>query len=94
MEAEVIKEDKGQSILKCEVVKAIHEIQNGKSTGVNELPVALYRPKCLNDESVGGIAELCNRIYQMGQRPDDFATTVMIPIPKKTDTKNVYNTEQ
>lgn len=59
MRVKVVK-DRGYSKLKCEVVKAIQEINNKKTTGVDELPIELY--KFLNEEVVGEIAKLYIRL--------------------------------
>jgi retron-type reverse transcriptase len=43
--------------------------------------------KCLDEEGIGEIVKLCNRMYVRGEWPKDFMRTVMIPIPKKSGTR-------
>ena len=84
-EGEVDEECRGASILMSEIQKAIREMKTRKATGVDELPIELF--KCLSEEGLAEIVHLCNKIYETGKWPDDFLKTIMIPIPKKTGTR-------
>lgn len=78
-------ENRGLSILKCEIEKEIKEMKEKKSAGVDELPIEFF--KCLTEKGLNEIVGLCNKIYNSGKWPEDFLKIVMIPIPKKAGTK-------
>lgn len=80
---------KGTPILKTEVEQAIKDMKNKKSTEIDELPI-----KFLNYLHEEVIVAMCNKIYDKGIWPEDFAKTVIIPIPKKTCTKECESIEQ
>ena len=67
-----------------EVELAIKEMKNGKATGVDGIPIELV--KCLG-EGKKGILSLCNKTYNEGEWPEEFMETVLLPIPKKNNTK-------
>lgn len=64
-----------------EVEYAIKESQNGKSEGIDNIPIELI--KHLGEVGMDKIIKLCNKIYESGNWPDDFLKTVLIPIPKR-----------
>lgn len=85
IEEEVTVEEKGYNLLEEEIEASIKEMKCRKATGSDELPVELL--KALNGEGKEVIRDLCNHIYQEGKWPKDFRETIMIPIPKKRNTK-------
>ncbi|KAG8230518.1 hypothetical protein J437_LFUL019225 [Ladona fulva] len=88
-EEEVNECSMGYRILESEVRQALKEIKRGKAQGVDELPTELM--KNLNDKGVENVIGLCNKIYETGERLQDFLKTVIqssgsVPIPKKKGT--------
>jgi len=51
---------------------------------VDNLPIEFF--KCVNEEGLNEITDLCNKIYETGIWPEDFVKTIIIPIPKKIGT--------
>lgn len=56
-----------------------------KVCGVDELLARVL--KKLADMDKTEVLCMCYRIYEESERPEDFVTTVMIPIEKKKNTK-------
>src|SRR5688572_24922649 len=79
----VESDQKGPDIMSDEIYAAIRNMKNGKSTGIDEIPAELL--KMLEGEALKRIAEICIVIYNTGIWPEDFATTVTIPLPKKAN---------
>lgn len=84
-EAEVREEEKGYSIMQSEVEKAMKEMRNRKACGVDEIPSELW--KGLEDYGIRDITSLCNMIYESGVWPNDFLTTIMVPLEKKRNAR-------
>ena len=83
-EADISEDEKGFPILMEEVELAIKKMKNGKTTGVDGIPIELV--KCLG-EGKKEILSLSNTIYNEGEWPDEFIETVLLPIPKKNNAK-------
>ena len=79
-ETDISEDGKGFPILMVEVELAIKEIKNRKATGVDGIPIALF--KCMG-EGKKEILSLCNKIYNEGEWPEELMETVLLPIPKK-----------
>ena len=73
-------------ILKSEVIHAIKSVKNGKSPGIDNVPIELLKGggEALNDI----ITKLCQKVWSINQWPDLWSTSLIIPIPKKGDLKN------
>jgi hypothetical protein len=71
----------GPILLREEIEKAIEELKNGKSEGVDELPAEMI--KCLGEKAKEEMIRLCQEIYLTGEWPSDFVETVMVPLKKK-----------
>ncbi|XP_075237042.1 uncharacterized protein LOC142333606 [Lycorma delicatula] len=82
-ESEVCEEEKGCYILEGEVEKALKEM-NRKACGDDEVPAELW--KGLVKRGIRDMTSLCNFIYESGDWPKDFVTTIMVPIKKKSNT--------
>lgn len=77
--------DKGPPILVSEVQRAIDQAKRRKTPGPDEVPAELM--KLLDDESVGIITSLFNKIYSTGEIPDDWLESLFVTIPKKSNPK-------
>jgi len=84
-EDELDEDDKGPTILKSEVVKAIKDMQRKKTTGEDKIPVDLLKE--LGDSRLKIITALFNKIYMSGDWPKDFLDVTMIALPKKNQAK-------
>ena len=82
-EEEVSDENKGPSILKSEVVWALKHLKNKKATGIDKVPAEVL--KLLGEEGIEELWNLCNEMYNSGNWPEDFVTSILIPIPKKVN---------
>jgi hypothetical protein len=86
------EDEKGPTILKSEVIKAIKDMRRKKATGDNNIPVDLL--KVLGDSGLKIMTALINKIYMSGVWPKDFVDVTMIALPKKTKQKNAATTDQ
>ena len=72
-------------ILECEVKWAIESITMNKANGGDGIPAELL--KILNDDAVKVLHSICEQIWKTQQWPQDWKTSVFIPIPKKNNAK-------
>ena len=72
-------------ILECEVKWALESITLNKASGGDGIPVELF--PTLKDEAVKVLHSICQQIWKTQQWPEDWNTSVVIPIPKKGDVK-------
>ena len=79
----VDNDEKGPMILRSKVDWAIRNMKNKKATGIDDIPAELL--KALSEEGKEELWNLCSLIYEEGYWPTDFNTTIMIPIPKKSN---------
>lgn len=82
-EKTVEKDRKGPSILMSEVEWAIKNLKTKKAQGIDEIPAEMI--KALGENGRKEIWHLCNSMYEKGDWPKDFTTTIMTPIPKKNN---------
>ena len=75
--------------LYSEVAKAINELKANKSPGFDDITAELV--KCGNKTVVNYFLKLCTLIWVKKQWPDDWTKSVVIPIPKKSDTLQCWN---
>ena len=74
----------GPDILQCEVKWALGSIITNKASGGDGIPVELFQ--ILKDNSVKVLHSLCQQIWKLQQRPQDWKSSVFIPIPKNAQT--------
>ena len=84
-EKDVNEDDKGPSILRSEVEKAIKDLGRGKATGDDNIPAEIL--KVLGNEGIKKLTELINNIYKTGIWPNDFLDVTMIALKKKPDAR-------
>ena len=60
-----------------------------KDSGGDGIPVELF--KILNDNAVKVLHSICQQIWKSQQWPQDWKTSVFIPIPKKGNAKECSN---
>ena len=72
-------------ILECEVKWALGSITMTKASGDDRIPAELFQ--ILNDDAVKVLHSICQQIWKSQQWPQDWKTSVFIPIPKKGNAK-------
>ena len=86
---ELDEDEKGPTILKSEIVKAIKDMRRKKATGDDNIPVDLIKE--LRDNGLKIMTALVNGIYMSGDWPKDFIDVTMIALPKKNQGKKCSN---
>ena len=76
-------------ILECEVKQALETITMNKASGDDGIPVELFQT--LKDDAVKVLHSICQQIWKTQQWPQDWKTSVFIPIPKKGNAKECSN---
>ena len=76
-------------ILECEVKGALESITTNKASGGDGIPVELFQ--ILKDDAVKALQSICLQIWTTQQWPQDWKTSVFIPIPKKGNAKTCSN---
>ena len=76
-------------ILEREVIWALGNITTIKTSGGDGIPVELFQT--LNDDVVKVLHSICQHIWKTQQWPQDWKTSVFIPIPKKGNAKECSN---
>ena len=76
-------------ILECEVKWALGSITTNKASGGDGIPVELFQ--ILKDDAVKVLYSICQQIWKTQQWPQDWKSSVFIPIPKKGNTKECSN---
>ena len=72
-------------ILECEVKWALESIATNEASGGDEIPVELFQ--ILKDDAVKVLHSICQQIWKTQQWPQDWKSSVFIPIPKKDNAK-------
>ena len=72
-------------ILECEVKWALGSITMNKASGGDGIPVELFQ--ILKDNAVKVLHSICQQIWKTQQWPQDWKTSIFIPIPKKGNAK-------
>ena len=72
-------------ILECEVKWALGSITMNKASGGDRIPVELFQ--ILKDDAVKVLHSICQQIWKTQQWPQDWNSSVFIPIPKKDSAK-------
>ena len=68
-------------ILECEVKWALESIATNKVSGCDGIPVELFQ--ILKDDAMKMLYSICQQIWKTQQWPQDWKSSVFIPIPKK-----------
>ena len=76
-------------ILECEVKWALESITANKASGGDRIPVELFQ--ILKDDAVKVLHSICQPIWKTQQWPQDWKSSVFIPIPKKGNAKECSN---
>ena len=76
-------------ILECEVKWALESITTNKVSRGDGIPVELFQ--ILNDDAVKVLHAICQQIWKSQQWPQDWKSSVFIPIPKKGNAKECSN---
>ena len=76
-------------ILECEVKWALGSITTNKASGGDRIPAELF--KILKGDAVKVLHSICQKIWKTQQWPQDWKTSVFIPIPKKVNVKECSN---
>ena len=78
-----------QEILECEVKWALGSITTNKASGSDGIPVELFQ--ILKDDAVKVLHSICQQNWKTQQWPQDWKSSVFIPIPKKGNAKECLN---
>ena len=76
-------------ILECEGKWALGRIIMNKASGGDGIPVELFQ--ILKDDAVKVLHSICQQIWKTQQWPQDWKSSVFIPIPKKGNAKECSN---
>ena len=76
-------------ILESEVKWALGSITMNKASGGDRIPAELYQ--ILKDDAVKVLHSICQQIWKTQQWPQDWKTSVFIPVPKKGNAKELSN---
>ena len=76
-------------ILECEVKWALGSITMSKVSGGDGIPDKLFQ--ILKDDAVKVLHSICQHIWKMQQWPQDWKSSVFIPIAKKRNAKECSN---
>ena len=77
------------NILECEVQWALGSITTNKASGAGGIPAELFQ--ILKDDAVKLLHSICQQIWKTQQWPQDWRSSVFIPIPKKGNAKEHSN---
>ena len=76
-------------ILDYEVKWTLGSITKNKASGGDGIPVELFQ--ILKDDAVKVLHSICQQIWKTQQWPQDWNSSVFMPIPKKGNTKECSN---
>ena len=76
-------------ILEGELKWALGSIVTNKVSGSDRIPVELLQ--ILKDDAVKVLHAICQQIWKTQQWPQDWKTSVFIPVPKKGNAKECSN---
>ena len=72
-------------IVECEVKRTLESITMNKASRGDTNPIELF--KMLNDDVVEVLHSICQQIWKTQQWPQDWKSSVFIPVPKKANAK-------
>ena len=76
-------------ILECEIKQALGSITTNKASGGDGIPAKLFQ--ILKDDAVKVSHSICQEIWKTQQWPQDWKSSVFIPITKKNNAKESSN---
>ena len=76
-------------VLECEVKWALESITTNKGSGGDGIPVEMFQ--ILKDDAVKVPHSICQKIWKTEQWPQNWKSSVFIPIPKKHNAKECSN---
>ena len=76
-------------MLECEVKRALESITTNKASGGDRISGELFQ--ILKDDAVKVLHSVCQQIWKTRQWPQDWKSSVFIPIPKKGNVKECLN---
>ena len=76
-------------VLEEEVKEAMNSIKKGKSPGVDNIPGELIKNG--GEEMVKAVTTICQRIWRDKGWPEQWTKSIMIPLPKKGNSKKCQN---
>ena len=76
-------------ILECEVKWALGSITTNKASGGDGIAIELFQ--ILKHDAVKVLHSICHQIWKTQQWPQDWKSSVFIPIPKKGNVKECSN---
>ena len=76
-------------ILECDVKRALESVTMNKASGGDGISVELFQ--ILKDDAVTVLHSTCQQTWKTQQWPQDWKRSVLIPIPKKGNTKECLN---
>ena len=76
-------------IPECKVKRALGSITTNKASGGDRIPVELFQ--ILKDDAVKALHSICQQIWKILQLPQDWKSSVFIPISKKGNAKECSN---
>ena len=76
-------------MLACEVKWALGSTTTNKASGGDGIPVELFQ--ILNNDALKVLHPIYQQIWETQQWPQDWKSSVFIPIPKKSNSKECSN---
>ena len=76
-------------ILECEAKQALESTTANKASGSDGIPAELFH--IWKDDAVKVLHSICQQIWKTQQWPQDWKSSVVIPIPKKGNDKECSN---
>ena len=76
-------------ILECEVKSALESITTNRASGGDGIPVKLFQ--ILKEDAVKVLHSISQQIWKTQQWPQDWKSSVFIPVPKKGNAKDSSN---
>ena len=76
-------------ILESEVKWALESISTNKASGGDGIPIELFQ--ILKGDALKVLQPICQQIWKTQQWPQDWKSSVFIPIPKKGNDKECSN---
>lgn len=88
-EAPLLNHEREPDILLSEVEHAVRKLKTGKATGIDALSAETLR--CLDDVGLHVLHHICQKIWSSGIWPDEWSTSVFVPLHKKGSPANPDN---
>src|ERR1700733_11359088 len=81
--------EKEPEVMEAEVEWAIRQLKDNKASGQDGIPIELI--KAGDDAVIKIITKICNKIWTTGVWPEDWKSSIFIPLFKKGDAKECEN---